>query len=42
MMGDAALKQPPFLKINPAGGACRLAPASLEEEARTWQWSSWR
>ena len=69
-MGDAALKQPPFLKINPAGrvpaidddgfvmaeslainlylarkygdrASPSLAPASLEEEARIWQWSSW-
>ncbi|HKP23210.1 MAG TPA: glutathione S-transferase family protein [Dongiaceae bacterium] len=67
-MGDAALKQPPFLKINPAGRVpaiddngfvmaeslainlylarkygdrASLAPASLEEEARAWQWSSW-
>jgi glutathione S-transferase len=70
VMGDAALKQPEFLKINPAGripaidddgftlseslainlylarkyGARAmpsLAPASLEEEAKFWQWSSW-
>jgi glutathione S-transferase len=68
MMGDAALKQPPFLKINPAGRVpaidddgfvmaeslainlylarkygdqASLAPASLEEEAKIWQWSSW-
>ena len=70
MMGDAALKQPAFLKINPAGrvpaidddgfvmaeslainlylarkygdrASPSLAPASLEEEARIWQWSSW-
>lgn len=70
MMGDAALKQPPFLKINPAGrvpaidddgfamseslainlylarkygdrATPSLAPASLEEEAKVWQWSSW-
>ena len=70
MMGDAALKQPAFLKINPAGrvpaidddgfvmaeslainlyltrkygnrASPSLAPASLEEEAKTWQWSSW-
>jgi glutathione S-transferase len=70
MMGDAAMKQPPFLKINPAGRVPAiddngfvmseslainlylarkygdqttpsLAPASLEEEAKTWQWSSW-
>lgn len=70
MMGDAALKQPPFLKINPAGrvpaidddgfvmaeslainlylarkygdrASPSLAPASFEEEAKTWQWSSW-
>ena len=69
-MGDAALKQPPFLKINPAGRVPAidddgfvmseslainlylarkygdrvtpaLAPASLEEEAKIWQWSSW-
>lgn len=69
-MGDAALKQPPFLKINPAGrvpaidddgfvmaeslainlylarkygdqATPSLAPASLEQEARIWQWSSW-
>jgi glutathione S-transferase len=69
-MGDAALKQPPFLKINPAGrvpaidddgfalseslainlylarkygerAKPSLAPASLEEEAKIWQWSSW-
>lgn len=69
-MGDAALKQPAFLKINPAGrvpaidddgfvmaeslainfylarkygdrATPSLAPASLEDEARTWQWSSW-
>jgi glutathione S-transferase len=69
-MGDAALKQPAFLKINPAGrvpaiddhgfvmaeslainlylarkygdrARPSLAPASLEEEARIWQWSSW-
>ena len=70
MMGDAALKQPPFLKINPAGrvpaiddhgfvmaeslainlylarkygeqAMPSLAPGSLEEEAKIWQWSSW-
>ena len=70
MMGDAALKQPPFLKINLAGrvpaidddgfvmaeslainlylarkygdrAKPSLAPASLEEEAKIWQWSSW-
>ena len=70
MMGDAALKQPPFLKISPAGcvpaidddgfvmaeslainlylarkygdrATPSLAPASLEQEARIWQWSSW-
>src|SRR5688500_4301733 len=70
MMGDAALKQPAFLKINPAGrvpaidddgfvmaeslainlylarkygdrASPSLAPASLEEEAKIWQWSSW-
>jgi len=70
MMGDAGLKQPPFLKINPAGripaidddgftlseslainlylarkygdrAEPSLAPASLEEEAKIWQWSSW-
>lgn len=70
MMGDAALKQPPFLKVNPAGrvpainddgfvmaeslainlylarkygdrAKPSLAPASLEEEAKIWQWSSW-
>jgi glutathione S-transferase len=69
-MGDAALKQVPFLNINPAGrvpaiddrgfvmaeslainlylarkygeqATPSLAPASLEEEARIWQWSSW-
>ncbi|NJM91571.1 MAG: glutathione S-transferase family protein [Rhodospirillaceae bacterium] len=69
-MSDAALKQPAFLKINPAGrvpaidddglamseslainlylarkygdrASPSLAPASLEEEARIWQWSSW-
>jgi glutathione S-transferase len=69
-MGDAALKQPPFLAINPAGrvpaiddngftlseslainlylarkygerAKPSLAPASLEEEAKIWQWSSW-
>lgn len=69
-MGDAELKQPAFLKINPAGripaieddgfamaeslainlylarkyGARAkpsLAPASLAEEARIWQWTSW-
>jgi glutathione S-transferase len=69
-MGDAALKQPAFLKINPAGripaidddgfvlaeslainlylarrygdqAAPSLAPHSLEEEAKAWQWSSW-
>jgi glutathione S-transferase len=69
-MGDAALKQPAFRKINPAGrvpaidddgfvmaeslainlylarkhgdrATPSLAPASLEEEARIWQWSSW-
>ena len=70
VMGDAALKQPPFLKINPAGripaidddgftmaeslainlylarkygdrAEPSLKPASLEEEASIWQWSSW-
>jgi glutathione S-transferase len=70
MMGDAVMKQPPFLAINPAGRvpaidddgfvmaeslainlylarkygdrtSPSLAPASLEEEAKTWQWSSW-
>ena len=69
-MGDAAMKQPAFLKINPAGrvpaidddgfalseslainlylarkygdrAKPSLAPASLEEEAKIWQWSSW-
>jgi glutathione S-transferase len=69
-MGDAELKQPPFLKINPAGripaidddgftlseslainlylarkygdrAKPSLAPASLEEEAKIWQWTSW-
>jgi glutathione S-transferase len=69
-MGDAAMKQPPFLKINPAGripaidddgfalseslainlylarkygdrAKPSLAPASLQEEAKIWQWSSW-
>jgi len=69
-MGNAALKQAPFLKINPAGrvpaidddgfvmveslainlylarkycgrASSSLTPASLEEEARAWQWSSW-
>ncbi len=69
MMGDPALKQPPFLKINPAGRVPAidddgfvmaeslainlylarkyggrttpsLAPDSLEEEAKIWQWSS--
>ena len=69
-MGDAALKQPPYLKINPAGRVPAidddgfamseslainlylarkygdrttpsLAPASLEEEAKIWQWSLW-
>ena len=69
-MGDAALKQPPFLKINPAGrvpaidddgfvmaeslainlylarkygdrASPSLAPASREQEAKIWQWSSW-
>lgn len=70
MMGDPALKQPPFLKVNPAGrvpaiddsgfvmaeslainlylarkygdqARPSLAPGSLEEEAKIWQWSSW-
>ncbi|HJR21598.1 MAG TPA: glutathione S-transferase family protein [Dongiaceae bacterium] len=70
MMGDGALKQPSFLRINPAGrvpaidddgfvmaeslainlhlarkygdrATPSLAPASLEEEAKIWQWSSW-
>lgn len=69
-MGDAALKQPAFLKVNPAGripaieddgfalseslainlylarkygdrATPSLAPASLEDEAKIWQWSSW-
>lgn len=69
-MGDAALKQAAFLKVNPAGrvpaidddgfvmseslainlylarkhgdrATPSLAPASLEEEAKIWQWSSW-
>src|SRR5687768_3045193 len=65
---DPSLKEPGFLKINPAGripaiddngftmgeslainlylarkyGAqTELAPASLEQEAKIWQWSSW-
>jgi glutathione S-transferase len=70
VMGDAAMKQPAYLKINPAGripaiddngftlseslainlylarkygdrATPSLAPASLEEEAKIWQWSSW-
>ena len=70
MMGDPALKQPPFLKINPVGrvpaidddgfvmaeslainlylarkygdrATPSLAPSSLEQEAKIWQWSSW-
>lgn len=69
-MGDAELKQPPFLEINPAGripaiddngftlseslainlylarkygdrAKPSLAPSSLQEEARIWQWTSW-
>lgn len=69
-MGDAELKQPAFLKINPAGRipaidddgftlaeslainlylarkygdrvTPSLAPTSLEEEAKIWQWSCW-